>query len=107
MPSLGSGEAVAVARITLSPLVVRAAPGACLAIRPVSNLMCLPPASSTVTSCFMVCLFSVFSYSYRLMELVRGLSESKARGKMQHRIAGPEIPGTGRGLHHQNLNGGC
>src|SRR5271163_3486748 len=55
MPSLGSGEATAVARITLSPLDVRAAPEACLAMRPVSNLICLPPASSTITSCF-ICL---------------------------------------------------
>src|SRR6266702_3853750 len=59
MPSFGSGEATAVARLTLSPLEVSAAPEACLAIRPVSNLICLPPASSTVTSCFMVRLFSV------------------------------------------------
>src|ERR1019366_4274519 len=48
-----------VARTTLSPLEVSAAPEACLAIRPVSNLICLPPASSTVTSCFMVRLFSI------------------------------------------------
>src|SRR5260370_30215565 len=29
-------------------------------MRPVSNLICLPPASSTVTSCFMLPLFSRF-----------------------------------------------
>src|ERR1035437_2949732 len=52
MPSLGSGAEVAVASTTLSPLLTSAAPGACLAIRPVSNLICLSPASSTVTSCF-------------------------------------------------------
>src|ERR1700734_2413369 len=60
IPSFASGEEVAVARTTLSPLEVSAAPGACLAIRPVSNLICLPPASSTVTSCFMLPLFSRF-----------------------------------------------
>src|SRR5271156_2553882 len=60
MPSLGSGEATAVAKTTLSPLEVSAAPGACFAMRPVSNLICLPPASSTVTSCFMLPLFSLF-----------------------------------------------
>jgi len=37
MPSLGSGDATAVARTALSPLVVNAAPEACLAMRPVSN----------------------------------------------------------------------
>src|SRR5271156_6478641 len=58
MPSFGSGEATAVARTTLSPLEVSAAPEACFAMRPVSNLICLPPASSTVTSCFMLPLFS-------------------------------------------------
>ena len=57
MPSFGSGEATAVARTALSPLVVKAAPEACLASLPVSNLICLPPASSTVTSCFMIFLF--------------------------------------------------
>src|SRR5271165_1082601 len=53
MPSFGSGEATAVARTTDSPWVTSAAPDACLAIRPVSKLSSLPPASSTVTSCFM------------------------------------------------------
>src|SRR5580692_408185 len=64
MPSLGSGAAVAVASTTLSPLLTSAAPPACLAIRPVSNLICLPPASSTVTSCFMVRLFSILLCRY-------------------------------------------
>src|ERR1700727_1119051 len=60
MPSFGSGEATAVASTALSPLVVKAAPDACLAIRPVSNLMCLPPASSIVTSCFLVFFLRVW-----------------------------------------------
>ena len=67
MPSLGSGAETAVARTTLSPLLVSAAPEACLATRPVSNLICLPPASSTVTSCFMLRLFSLLLF---VMELV-------------------------------------
>ena len=62
MPSLGSGEATAVARTALSPLVVNAAPEACLAMRPVSNLMCLPPASSMVTSCFIVVPLFLFVF---------------------------------------------
>ena len=44
--------ATAVTRTTLSPVDTSAAPGACLAMRPVSNVNRLPPASSTVTSCF-------------------------------------------------------
>src|SRR6476620_5367602 len=51
MPSLGSGEATAVARTTVSPVVTSAAPEACLAMRPVSKTRRLPPASSTATSC--------------------------------------------------------
>src|SRR5580692_7095863 len=52
MPSLGSGEATAVASTTLSPSVTNAAPEACLAMRPVSKTRRLPPVSSTATSCF-------------------------------------------------------
>ena len=48
----GSGEATAVARTTVSPVVTSAAPEACLAMRPVSKTSRLPPASSTATSCF-------------------------------------------------------
>src|SRR5277367_4665446 len=59
MPSLGSGEATAVASTTDSPWVTSAAPDACLAIRPVSKLSRLPPASSTVTSCFINPLFLI------------------------------------------------
>src|SRR5580704_975880 len=51
MPSLGSGEATALARTTVSPVVTNAAPDACLAMRPVSKTRRLPPASSTDTSC--------------------------------------------------------
>src|SRR3954471_433506 len=51
MPSRGSGDATAVARTTVSPVVTSAAPDACLAIRPVSKTRRLPPASSTATSC--------------------------------------------------------
>ncbi len=53
MPSRGSGDATAVASTAVSPDVTRAAPDACLAMRPVSNCSRLPPASSTETSCFM------------------------------------------------------
>src|ERR1700692_2702867 len=52
MPSLGSGEATAVASTTLSPSVTNAAPEACLAMRPVSKTRRFPPVSSTATSCF-------------------------------------------------------
>ncbi len=52
MPSLGSGDATAVDRTTVSPVVTSAAPEACLAMRPVSKTNRLPPASSTATSCF-------------------------------------------------------
>src|SRR5580658_9211901 len=48
MPSRGSALAVAVASTTFSPSRTTAAPWACLANFPVSNEMCLPPASSTV-----------------------------------------------------------
>src|ERR1039458_9918576 len=51
MPSRGSGDATAVARTTVSPVETRAAPEACLAMRPVSKTSRLPPASSTATSC--------------------------------------------------------
>src|ERR1035437_4658686 len=51
MPSRGSAEATAVARTTVSPVLTRAAPEACLAMRPVSKTSRLPPASSTATSC--------------------------------------------------------
>src|SRR6202042_3757625 len=51
-PYLGSGAATAVARTMLSPWVTTTAPEACLAKRPVSNVSRLPPASSTVTPCF-------------------------------------------------------
>src|ERR1700677_2035500 len=51
MPSRGSGDATAVARTTVSPVVTSAAPEACLAMRPVSKTRRLPPASSTDTSC--------------------------------------------------------
>src|SRR5665213_1784992 len=78
MPSFGSGEATAVARTTLSPLEVSAAPEACLAIRPVSNLICLPPASSIMTSCFMVRLFS--SSFLSILELVWPRRANSARG---------------------------
>src|SRR6266852_3393856 len=54
MPSRGSGLAVAVARTTLSPMRTTTEPCACLASFPVSNEICLPPASSTETSCFMI-----------------------------------------------------
>ena len=47
MPSRGSGEATAVARTTVSPVVTSAAPEACFAMRPVSKTSRLPPASST------------------------------------------------------------
>src|SRR6202012_5513823 len=53
MPSLWSGEATAVARTTVSPVVTNAAPEACLAMRPVSKTIRLPPASPTATSCFL------------------------------------------------------
>src|SRR5258708_33055316 len=59
MPSRGSAEATAVTRTTLSPCDTSAAPGACLAMRPVSKVSRLPPASSTDTSCFMESSFSV------------------------------------------------
>src|SRR5580704_12274992 len=52
MPSLGSGDATAVDRTTVSPVVTSAAPEACLAMRPVSKTNRLPPDSSTATSCF-------------------------------------------------------
>src|SRR6202012_2108931 len=59
MPSRGSCDATAVTSTTLSPWDTRAAPEACLAIRPVSKVSCLPPASSTDTCCFMKSSFSV------------------------------------------------
>ena len=48
----GIGRGNGGASTTDSPWVTSAAPDACLAIRPVSKLSRLPPASSTVTSCF-------------------------------------------------------
>src|ERR1700727_711151 len=99
MPSLGSGEATAVARTTLSPLVVSAAPEACLAIRPVSNLICLPPASSTVTSCFMVLLFS-FKSSFHRWNLFAAALFRSARKKIQPGLTELEPSGE---LHCQNL----
>src|SRR6516225_11312781 len=62
MPSRVSGEATEVARTTVSPIVQRAAPEACLAIRPVSKTSRLPPASSTATSVF-VDIESSFRFS--------------------------------------------
>src|SRR6185437_9437112 len=59
MPSRGSAEETAVTSTTLSPWETKAAPGACLAIRPVSKFSRLPPARSTETSCFMESSFSV------------------------------------------------
>src|SRR5580658_7369386 len=59
MPSFGSGEATAVASTTDSPWVTRAAPEACLAMRPVSKLSRLPPASSTNTSSFIESSFQL------------------------------------------------
>src|SRR5690348_10208482 len=93
MPSLGSGDATAVASTTDSPWVTRAAPEACLAMRPVSKCSCLPPASSTVTSCFMESSFSEWKGRLRLALLHR------AR-KNQQRLAGsrmewPHRSGTG------------
>src|SRR5580698_10323488 len=67
MPSRGSGEATAVARTTVSPVVTNAAPEACFAMRPVSNDSRLPPASSTDTSCF-VDIMSSFRF-FRLGNL--------------------------------------
>src|SRR5277367_4825351 len=64
MPSLGSGEATAVASTTLSPSVTNAAPEACLAMRPVSKTRRLPPVSSTATSCFIGDLFHSIVYSF-------------------------------------------
>src|SRR5580698_900525 len=97
IPSFGSGDATAVARTTLSPLDVRAAPEACLAIRPVSNLICLPPASSTVTSCFMGAPLLFFLIDDGTCTRLRW---SGARGEMQPGEAGIK---PGRELHGQNL----
>src|SRR5271166_3256747 len=87
MPSFGSGEATAVARTTLSPLDVSAAPEACLATRPVSNLICLPPASSTVTSCFMLRLFSILLVVYwKLVAApLNSARRNAARPGLEHR----------------------
>src|SRR5580658_1631051 len=74
MPSLGSGEATAVASTTLSPSVTNAAPEACLAMRPVSKTRRLPPVSSTATSCFME---SSFTFSIHLGNL--GVQEGPGR----------------------------
>src|SRR5581483_5478515 len=88
MPSFGSGEATAVARTALSPLVVKAAPEACLASLPVSNLMCLPPASSMVMSCFM--MFPLFSLSIKSGRLGGDL-RLKAKAPPERSRAGREI----------------
>src|ERR1039458_1360268 len=97
MPSLGSGAAVAVASTTLSPLLTSAAPPACLAIRPVSNLICLPPASSTVTSCFMgaplLCSFCAFLSIWKLLCCVTPL---RAHANMQPGEAGLRPPRAAR-----------
>src|SRR5215469_246051 len=70
MPSRGSGEATAVASTTVSPVETRAAPEACLAMRPVSKTSRLPPASSTATSVF-VDIESSFHFSLGKLEVGR------------------------------------
>src|SRR6185503_2299717 len=63
MPSRWSGDATAVAKTTVSPVVTSAAPEACFAMRPVSKTSRLPPASSTVTSCLdIVSSFHFFAW---------------------------------------------
>src|SRR3982750_1108338 len=52
MPVRGSGLAHAVPSTTLSPIRTMQEPCACLAKWPVSNRRILPPASSTLASCF-------------------------------------------------------
>src|SRR5271167_1789248 len=74
MPSRGSALAVAVASTTFSPSRTTAAPWACLANFPVSNEMCLPPASSTVTllaSGFMIHSFCGVGHPRRLSETTK------------------------------------
>src|SRR5580658_3139619 len=87
MPSLGSGDATAVARTTVSPVDTRAAPLACLAIRPVSNTSRLPPASSTATSCFVDIMSSFRFFAWEIWD-----------GNARIR-AGAGLNGTGFGPH--------
>src|SRR5437868_6257530 len=71
MPSRGSGLAQAVANTTFSPLRTTAEPWACFAQLPVSKETFLPPANSTVTSCFIGILFLQRHASALRMEIVR------------------------------------
>src|SRR5580658_2583546 len=91
MPSLGSGEATAVARTTVSPVVTSAAPDACLAMRPVSKTRRLPPASSTDTSCLDIeSSFHFFHLGNLLWDRAAecGIPADRVFGLFLHRDAG-------------------
>src|SRR5580704_16656402 len=94
MPSLGSGEATAVARTTVSPVLTRAAPEACLAMRPVSKTSRLPPASSTATSCLVDIESSFHFFAWETWDGSRGrvrqMGRAFARGA---RYAHRPLPG--------------
>src|SRR5208282_4123484 len=94
MPSRGSGDATAVARTTVSPVLTSAAPEACLAMRPVSKTNRLPPASSTATSCFVD-----IESSFRFVRLgcLCGDGAACAHGT-RVRKAGRPMQGAGSGL---------
>src|SRR5271166_6105202 len=94
MPSLGSGEATAVARTTVSPVVTSAAPEACLAMRPVSKTRRLPPASSTVTSCLDI------ESSFRFVHLGNFFERVAPQGEDNRKrgAAGCQWDGAGTGL---------
>src|SRR5580692_11385702 len=102
MPSLGSGEATAVANTTVSPVVTKAAPDACFAMRPVSKTRRLPPASSTATSCF-VDIESSFRF-VRLGNLCWGRA-TRAQGT-QVREAGRHMQAAGRDLVRCSVSDG-
>src|SRR5437764_5593989 len=103
MPSRGSGEATAVARTTVSPVVTSAAPDACLAMRPVSKTSRLPPASSTATSCFVDihCPLFVFRLGNLGWESAEGIGSHLwslgEDGNPTHSLKGT---GFSPGIHH-------
>src|SRR5579872_4864980 len=81
MPWRGSGEQQADENTTVSPMRTTADPFACLAQWPVSICRVLPPASCTVTSCFMSSPLSVL-FVWFVQEIVRDFPGKVQRGRM-------------------------